>query len=174
MPRLYAQLAVVVALITATVLSSRADDPQIAPVTVEVSPDTLSGRSPYDDAPDYQPHALPDRAAQLAELHPNQAAWINAAYFNEPYRVDAHCRAGWPECIRPRAIPSNTDHYCGYYVGGGAAIFGSGRYIDEGTWGWDYFGITRRKRVALNWWHGKYQGGVGQYKTDGPKVLHHE
>jgi hypothetical protein len=88
--------------------------------------------------------------------------------------MDAHCRAGWPECIRVRAIPSNNDHYCGYYVGGGAAIFGTGRYIDEGTWGWDYFGITRRKRVALNWWHGKYQGGVGQYETDGPKVLHHE
>jgi hypothetical protein len=173
MPRRFPQLAIALLVAAGTQLS-RAHDPPITPVTVEVSPDTLTGRSPYGDAPNYQPHALPDRSTQLAELHPNQAAWINAAYFNEPYRPEAHCRAGWPECVRPRAIPSNNDHYCGYYVGGGAAIFGSGRYIDEGTWGWDYFGITRRRRVALNWWHGKYQGGVGQYETDGPKVLHHE
>jgi hypothetical protein len=165
---------VVVALLAAAPLPCPGDEPLVDPVSVEVSPELLSGRSPYDDVPDYQPHALPSSAARREELHPNQATWINAAYFGEPYRETAHCRAGWPECIRPRAVPSNNDRYCGYYVGGGAAIFGSGRYIDEGTWGWDYFGIIRRKRVALNWWHGKDQGGTGQYQTDGPKVLHHE
>ena len=39
-------------------------------------------------------------------------------------------------------------------VGGGAACFGEGCYLDEGTWGWDYMGLCFRKRVALDWWHG--------------------
>jgi hypothetical protein len=167
-------LVVVASLLAAAPLPSPGDEPLVAPVRLEASPDILANRSPYDEAPEYQPHSLPDTSAHHSELHPNQAAWINAAYFDEPFRIDDHCRAGRPEWIRPRAIPSNSDCYCGYYVGGGAALFGHGRYLDEGTWGWDYFGITRRKRAALNWWHGKVQGGTGQYQTDGPKVLHHE
>ena len=110
------------------------------------------------------------REDQLAEIHPQQADWINAAFAGLDYRSDAHCRAGCPECIRPRAIPSDTGRYCGYSVGGGAVCFGEGRYLDEGTWGWDYMGLFLRKRVALDWWHGRYQGGGGQYQTDGPKL----
>jgi hypothetical protein len=171
-PRLH--FVVAAALLGARPLPCPGDEPVTVLVTDEVSRVTLAGRSPYDDAPEYALHSHPALPAQRDELHPAQAAWINAAYFGEPYRTQAHCLAGWPDGVRPHAIWSNDDHYCGYYVGGGAAMFGTGRYLDEGTWGWDYFGVTRRKRVALNWWHGKYQGGAGQYQTDGPKVLHHE
>ena len=60
----------------------------------------------------------------------------------------------------------NTPNYCGYYVGGGAALHGQPRYPNEGTWGWDYVGLFP-KRVALDWWHGAHpQGGGGAYATD--------
>jgi hypothetical protein len=58
-------------------------------------------------------------------------------------------------------------------VGGGAPTLGSSPYLDEGTFGWDYFGITFRKRVALNWTHGRHQGGAGAYQTDGPRLKKH-
>ncbi len=151
-----------------------ADEPAIAPVSVEISADTLAGRSPYDGLPDRGVPPQPDEAARRDEIHPAQAEWINAAYAGYDYRTCAHCRAGWPQCIREHATPSNTPHYCGYYVGGGAAWWGEGYFLHEGTYGWDYFGVTRRKRVSLGWWHGKHQGGTGRYATDGPKVLHHE
>lgn len=107
------------------------------------------------------------------EVFPNQAAMINATYGGYGWRCCDHCRAGWPTCIRKHAIPSNTRHYCGYYVGGGAAWHGEGRFIDEGTFGWDYMGIIVRKRVALDWYHGRrYQGGDGAYETEGPKLKH--
>lgn len=81
-------------------------------------------------------------------------------------------RAGHPECISGLAIPSNTYHYGGYYVGGGLPLRGDGPCAaHEGTWGWDYCGILFPKRIALNWGHGlRYQGGTGAYKTDGPKL----
>src|SRR5580698_4044378 len=50
-------------------------------------------------------------------------------------------RAGNPECISPRARPSNGPRDTGYYVGGGAAFRGQPRMSDEGTWGWDYTGL---------------------------------
>jgi hypothetical protein len=151
-----------------------ADEPAVAPVTVQISDDALAGLSPYAELPELDAGPLPDEATRLDEIHPAQAEWINATFAGYPYRTNAHCRAGWPECIRPRAIPSNTPHYCGYYVGGGAAWWGEGRFQGEGTWGWDYVGPPYRKRISLDWWHGKYQGGTGQYESDGPKVLHHE
>jgi len=151
-----------------------ANEPPVAPATASISDDTTIGRSPYHESPESVQSPLPDEAARLDEIHPAQAELINAAFAGYEYRTQAHCRAGWPECIRPRATLSNTPHYCGYYVGGGAAWRGDGGFLDEGTFGWDYFGLTRRKRVALGWWHGKRQGGTGQYETDGPKVLHHE
>ncbi len=164
----------IAALLTFVATPSLTDEPAlVAPVGMEISAETLAGRSPYDDLPGrgFQ-RLLPDEAARLDEIHPAQAELINATYVREAYRSAGHCRAGWPECIRMRATPSNTPHYCGYQVGGGAAWFGEGYFLDEGTYGWDYFGLTHRKRVALHWWHGKFQGGVGQYQTDGPQLRH--
>ncbi len=81
---------------------------------------------------------------------------------------------GHDHCVRPHAAPSNTPAYCGYYVGGGAAHHGEERFAEEGTWGWDYFGRYFSRHIDLGWWHGaRYQGGIGAYKTDGPK-LHHD
>jgi hypothetical protein len=88
--------------------------------------------------------------------------------------ICGHQRAGCPESVAPWAVPSNTKHYGGYYVGGGAPRHGEGRCIDEGTWGWDYLGFALPKNVALGWWHGRReQGGEGAYRTDGPHVVHH-
>ena len=106
------------------------------------------------------------------EMFPNQAAAIAATYALEPWRAEDHCRAGWRAELRCRTAPSDTGHYCGYYVGGGAHWRGEGRYAHEGTWGWDYVGILVPRRVGLGWWHGKYQGGTGTYRTDGPKLRH--
>ena len=72
------------------------------------------------------------------------------------------------------ALPSDTGHYLGYHVGGGAvnARKAEPRRDDEGTWGWDYQGWLVPRRVSLGWWHGRrYQGGAGAYKTDGPRLL---
>jgi hypothetical protein len=86
------------------------------------------------------------------------------------HRAGDHYCGGHPTQILIHAIPSNTCHYGGYQVGGGAPCKGEGPYLHEGTFGWDYFGILFEKRVALNWWHGAHiQGGFGAYKTDGPK-----
>jgi hypothetical protein len=87
---------------------------------------------------------------------------------------DGHTRAGNPQSVARYARPSYTcRRYGGYYVGGGAPYHGDARCPDEGTWGWDYFGIIVKKRVALGWWHGaKEQGGTGAYATDGPKLKH--
>ena len=82
-------------------------------------------------------------------------------------------RSGNPQEISPRARPSDGPGYTGYYVGGGAVSYrrGDGPSLGEGTWGWDYQGRFLERRVNLLWWHGRRtQGGVGAYKTDGPKL----
>ncbi len=77
-----------------------------------------------------------------------------------------HVRAGCPQVVSPHARPSDTPGYWGYYAGGGAAMHGQPRCPNEGTWGWDYVGLFR-KRVILDWWHGAHaQGGGGAYATD--------
>jgi hypothetical protein len=115
-----------------------------------------------------------DPQAQRDEVFPHQAALINAAYGGYAWRNEDHCRAGWPTCVRKHSLPSNSDRYCGYYVGGGIPCLGDGRFFDEGTWGWDYHGICLHRRVALDWSHGRrFQGGTGAYQTDGPKLRHH-
>jgi hypothetical protein len=87
--------------------------------------------------------------------------------------AEGDCRAGNPQCIARHAQPSNTPSDSGYYVGGGAPFHGQPRFSDEGTWGWDYSGRFLDRRIWLNWWHGeRAQGGAGQYKTDGPRLLH--
>jgi len=78
-------------------------------------------------------------------------------------------RAGHPFLVSPHAEPSNTESFNGYYVGGGAAWHGEPRYLEEGTWGWDYVGGHLSRNVFLQWSHGRrYQGGSGAYQTDGP------
>ena len=85
-------------------------------------------------------------------------------------------RAGNPQCISPLATPAESPHEEGYYVGGGAWVgsrCGEERREHEGSWGMDYTGIIVRKRTNLGWWHGsRYQGGVGAYRTDGPRLVH--
>ncbi len=84
----------------------------------------------------------------------------------------SHLRAGCPQCVAGYARPSVNKHYLGYYVGGGAAIRGEGRCLDEGVWGVDYRGGVWHRIIRLDWWHGtKNQGGTGAYKTDGPHLL---
>jgi hypothetical protein len=83
-------------------------------------------------------------------------------------------RAGNPECIAPRARPSNGPGDTGYYVGGGAPFRGTPRMASEGTWGWDYSGPFCFRRIDLGWFHGaRYQGGTGQYQPDGPRLGRH-
>ncbi len=87
-----------------------------------------------------------------------------------PPPVSYNIGGGGP-CVSRHARPSNSCADDGYIVGGGAAFHGEPGYADEGTWGWDYFGFTIPRRIALGWWHGdRYQGGIGAYKTDGPRL----
>src|SRR5204862_219598 len=70
----------------------------------------------------------------------------------------------------PQNLRADMVFYRGDWVGGGLPVFGEGRTLEEGTFGWDYFGILFNKRVALNFSHGRLdQGGFGAYKTDGPR-----
>jgi hypothetical protein len=85
---------------------------------------------------------------------------------------DPHVRAGHPQAIHRWAQPTITPAYCFGYVGGGAAIGGQPRTLDEGSWGMDYCGRWLPHRVWLNWYHGRFsQGGSGRYETDGPHLL---
>jgi hypothetical protein len=90
---------------------------------------------------------------------------------------EGQARAGHAQEVAPWAKPSDTGRYVGYEVGGGSLSWRKGEapYADDGTWGWDYSGGLFRRRVILNWWHGRrYQGGIGAYVSDGPKLLPHE
>lgn len=81
-----------------------------------------------------------------------------------------HERAGWPLAISGHAKPTRSSNVVGYRVGGGAiATHGEPPTRQEGTWGFDDTGLPwHRRRVALNWWHGRHaQGGRGAYETDG-------
>jgi hypothetical protein len=81
-------------------------------------------------------------------------------------------RAGCPQEVSKLAHPTNTPHYCGYYVGGGCVCRGGGPGPLQGTFGWDYCGgCLVHPKVMLGWcFKCRYQGGVGAYKTDGPPV----
>lgn len=81
---------------------------------------------------------------------------------------DGMRRAGYPLDVACYAVPSDTGHYIGYYVGGGAPCRGDAPCPDEGTWGWDYHGFLIPKNVVLGWWHGRrYQNGIGAYRVNG-------
>jgi len=109
------------------------------------------------------------------ELSTPQQQALLSALSGDPYghRGGDHACAGCAMLFRKRAIPSNTPHYDGYWVGGGLPVHGDAPTIEEGTFGWDYFGALFKRHVQLNWSHGRlYQGGTGAYKTDGPKLEH--
>lgn len=143
------------------------DEPRlIAPDSHDNSPNSPTGRSPYDTWPDRGQRPERDRAAEQEQLFPVQMAWINAAYGGQGYRDGEHVCAGCPLCIRRHAAPSDTGRYVGYYVGGGTVFRGEGRYLDEGTWGWDYRGCVLEPRIVLGWSHSRMQSGTGAYATD--------
>jgi hypothetical protein len=129
---------------------------------------TASGQTPVAI------HSVESSAALTdEELGTPQQQALLMALAGVPYghRAADHARAGCAMLIRPHAIGSNTPHYGGYWVGGGKAVRGEKPFQDEGTFGWDYFGILFTKRIALSWSHGRrYQGGTGAYQTDGPKL----
>ena len=79
-----------------------------------------------------------------------------------------HERAGDPQCVADHDLPTNTPHYFGYYVGGGAPPLHHPecRTPIEGTWGWDY-GATFPRRVALGWYHRRHGTDVPRlYRTN--------
>jgi hypothetical protein len=82
------------------------------------------------------------------------------------YRMDDCIRSGDPSCVYQWAVPSITDKYSAWYVGGGAAFKGRGRTAAEGTWGLDYDGLFGHARTWLNYTCNKRQGGEGAYQTD--------
>ncbi len=130
-----------------------------------------------EPAPFYLGGRTKDDLPQLTDDElgsPKQQALLQALG-GDPYghRAYDHCRAGCAMQVRSHAIPSNTKHYGGYWVGGGTPIFGVGPTSEEGVFGWDYYGILFPKQVALNWTHSRYQGGTGAYKTDGPRLKRH-
>ena len=82
-------------------------------------------------------------------------------------------RAGNPLCISPLARSFPESKYKGYFVGGGAACYGSPttafrgecRRLNEGTFGVDY--VPWYSRVQTRWFHGrKQQDGEGSYEPD--------
>jgi hypothetical protein len=82
-------------------------------------------------------------------------------------------RAGCPNSIAPWARFTYGRRYCGYFVGGGAALYGKRpsllrgepRFSHEGTWGVDY--NPWYSRVRLQWFHGRRrQDGEGTYEPD--------
>jgi hypothetical protein len=105
-------------------------------------------------------------------------AWFMLTTANSAQEGDLR-RAGNPQETSRLAVPSNGPGYFGYTVGGGsiASHRGDPPLPDEGTWGWDYKGLLLPRKINLLWWHGRRaQGGIGAYKTDGPKLppLHAE
>ena len=109
------------------------------------------------------------------ELGAPQQQALLTTLAGDPYghRECDHWRAGYAMDIRRHAIPSNTRYYGGYLVGGGLPFKSDAPALDEGTYGWDYFGILFNKRIDLNWSHGRrYQGGTARYRTDGPRLMH--
>jgi hypothetical protein len=120
--------------------------------------------------------------------HPQLPLWKRPGDINlkdcppERYCLPNCVRAGQPHCIAPWAKCATNEKYSAWYVGGGTSWL-LPRYIrcrrpEEGTWGLDYDGLLRPRRVWLNWSCDREQGGLGSYATDGaPKFLerfHHE
>jgi hypothetical protein len=138
---------------------------------------SLHSRASAEEPPFHLGHRAANDLPTLTadELNSPRQQALLAALAGDAYahRAADHERAGCAMLVRRQAIPSNTRYYGGYWVGGGVPLLGEGPTLEEGTFGWDYFGMTFSKRVDLNWTHGRrHQGGFGHYKTDGPR-LHH-
>lgn len=121
----------------------------------EVLPPAVNGRMPPEQPPVYD---------ESYKLHPPSPGAASL------YR---HAQAGFPLAISPHAIRSDTGAYVGYYIGGGCVFpfLANPRSPIDGTWGWDYRGWFFPRRIILGWWHGRrYQGGTGQYRSDGPTL----
>ena len=92
---------------------------------------------------------------------------------NRPHTME---RAGFPQEVRPHAIPAVTNRETGGYIGGGRLALGLCRKPDgrvtptDGTWGWDYVGCGRHpQHIFLDWWHDRRcQPKPGSYGTDSP------
>ncbi len=82
-----------------------------------------------------------------------------------------HARAGHPQRIAWYAKPSRSPWDAFGFVGGNAAGRGEPRCVDEGTWGLDAGGLFGKRRVWLQWLHGRpsHQEG-GSYEPDGPHL----
>jgi hypothetical protein len=98
-------------------------------------------------------------------------AAVLAAAEEEPQRLPPPW-SGFPP-VACYARPSDSGHYGGYYVGGGAPCKGQPRDVLDGTWGWDYVGCGCLPRVYLQWLHGRRgYSAYGGYRIDGPHLLH--
>lgn len=144
--------------------------PALAAVCLLPGPPPGLGAEPPWQLGGHWPDELPPLTAEELSSPRMQALWLALA--GDPYghRADDHARSGGAMQVRPRAIHSNNAHYGGYQVGGGVPLQGRGPAADEGTFGWDYFGLTVPKRVALRWSRTpRPQGGAGQYRTTGAR-----
>ena len=114
--------------------------------------------------------------ASVAWAHDFTPSMGRPATERKHFQGDQFRRAGNPQCVSPLAKPGESPREFGYYVGGGArerSRRAECRHAHEGIWGTDYCGIIIPKHVDLGWWHGsRYQGGMGSYPTDGPRILH--
>ena len=133
-------------------------------------PASFAAKAVSQQLTDDEPQAAPVPPPEADGVPSSGIVWGDAG---EDYRACDKCRAGCPESLGWLTTPSRTRYYGGYYVGGGTPLQGAGFCAGDGTWGWDYPGILFTKRIALNWTkNGRYQGGTGTYKTDGPKLKH--
>ncbi len=84
-------------------------------------------------------------------------------------------RAGHPHAVAWWAGNPINRNYSAAFVGGGTpwvlAHKTRSRARDEGTWGLDYDGIFKPRRVWLHWSCDREQGGLGSYATDGAPAI---
>lgn len=135
----------------------------------DAPPPAATGVSPYADWDERGMRTPVDPREAREDVTESQRRQINAAYGGEDYRGWEHCVAGHPAYLRRHAHPSDTGRYFGYQVGGGTVFPGTGRDLEEGTFGWDYVNPFFPARVALGWSHRRVQGGTGAYATDHKK-----
>lgn len=128
-----------------------------------------TGVSPYADWEEQGMRTPVDPREAREDVTESQRRQINAAYGGADYRGWEHCVAGHPTYLRRHPHPSDTGRYFGYQVGGGTVLSGTGRDLEEGTFGWDYANPLFPARVALGWSHRRVQGGTGAYATDHKK-----
>jgi hypothetical protein len=91
------------------------------------------------------------------------------------YCENDHARSGCPEQVAWWAKCAVNQNYSAWFVGGGTPWIyprqGRARTEEEGTWGMDYDGLFRPRRVWMNWSCGRVQGGLGAYETDGAPAI---